>query len=243
VLGAGYIIAGQMGASFNGILLGVGIIGGAGIGLAYVVPIAVGVKWFPDKKGLITGLAVAGFGFGALIWIMLASGNVYFAQLLGKLGLSAETVDFFRTGLIPRKGVSQVFTIFGVAFAVLVVFGSIWMKFPPEGWKPAGWNPPAPAPGAEKHRTDLNWFEMLGTPQFYMLWLMFACGALAGLMVIGIIKLFSVDALTASGFETARAGAVAGVAMGVFYALFNGVGRIAWGAVSDKLGRKTSLFF
>ena len=74
VLGLGYIIAGLSGTSFWGILLGVGLLGGAGIGLAYVCPIAALVKWFPDKKGLITGLAVAGFGFGALIWVKLTGG-------------------------------------------------------------------------------------------------------------------------------------------------------------------------
>jgi OFA family oxalate/formate antiporter-like MFS transporter len=72
VLGVGYIGASFVGVSFLGHLVCIGLIGGAGIGLAYVVPIAVGVKWFPDKKGMLTGLAVAGFGFGALIWVKLA---------------------------------------------------------------------------------------------------------------------------------------------------------------------------
>lgn len=71
VLGLGYVLAGLSGSSFWGILIGVGLLGGVGIGLGYVCPIAALVKWFPDKKGLITGLAVAGFGFSALIWIKL----------------------------------------------------------------------------------------------------------------------------------------------------------------------------
>lgn len=74
VLGLGYLVAGFSGTSFWGILLGIGALGGAGIGLAYVCPIAALVKWFPDRKGAITGLAVAGFGFGALIWIKLTQG-------------------------------------------------------------------------------------------------------------------------------------------------------------------------
>ncbi|HKY70165.1 MAG TPA: MFS transporter, partial [Gammaproteobacteria bacterium] len=74
LLGLGYVLAGIVGTHFWGILVGVGLVGGAGIGLAYVCPISVLVKWFPDKKGMITGLAVAGFGFGALIWIKLTQG-------------------------------------------------------------------------------------------------------------------------------------------------------------------------
>ena len=80
VLGLGYILGGLLGGSFWAQFFFIGIIGGAGIGLAYVVPIAVGVKWFPDKKGLITGLAVAGFGFGATIWVKLA--DSWFGGLL-----------------------------------------------------------------------------------------------------------------------------------------------------------------
>ncbi len=222
VLGVGYVLAGFVGTSFVGTLVTIGLIGGAGIGLAYVVPIAVGVKWFPDKKGLITGLAVAGFGFGALIWVKLA----------GSWG-----------HLIADYGVSKVFIYYGVAFFVLVMIGSIWMKNPPEGWKPAGWEPATGAAAASSGTgIQLEPGQVLRTPQFYMLWLMFIIGALAGLMVIGIIKLFGIDALQARvGLTETEASAAAGTAMAVFYAIFNGLGRIVWGAASDKLGRKASL--
>jgi MFS family permease len=83
---------------------------------------------------------------------------------------------------------------------------------------------------------------MLGTPQFYALWFMFAAGAMAGLMVIGCIALFGIDALKSAGLEEAEAKARAGTAMGVFFALANGLGRVGWGMISDKLGRKASLF-
>jgi OFA family oxalate/formate antiporter-like MFS transporter len=139
VLGIGYILGGLASQSLQGdnafyaLLVTIGIIGGAGIGLAYVVPIAVGVKWFPDKKGMITGLAVAGFGFGALIWIYLGQ------------GLPAWT-GIKTAGLIATLGVSKVFLTFGIAFLALVLLGSIWMKNPPEGWQPAGWPPAKPPP-------------------------------------------------------------------------------------------------
>ncbi|UCG32914.1 MAG: MFS transporter, partial [Phycisphaerales bacterium] len=84
--------------------------------------------------------------------------------------------------------------------------------------------------------------QMLGTPQFYQLWLMFIFGALAGLMVIGIIKLFGIDALQArAGMTEEQASATAGTAMAVFLAIFNGLGRICWGIISDKIGRKAAL--
>lgn len=236
VLGVGYILGGLAAmtlegkAAFYAILLTVGLIGGAGIGLAYVVPIAVGVKWFPDKKGMITGFAVAGFGFGALIWIYLAQ------------GLPAWT-GIKTTGLITSLGIGKTFLVFGIAFVLLVLMGSIWMKNPPEGWKPAGWELNSAAGGASTgDGTQLDWRQMLGTRQFYTIWLMFILGALAGLMVIGIIKLFGIDALKASGMEAAKASLTAGTAMALFYALANGLGRIVWGTVSDKLGRKASLF-
>lgn len=222
ILGIGYVLAGFVGTSFTGLLVTIGLLGGTGIGLAYVVPIAVGVKWFPDKKGMITGLAVAGFGFGALIWVKLA----------GAWG-----------HLIETQGVSNVFMIYGIAFFLLVMVGSIWMKNPPEGWKPAGWSPETSAAGAGAGSdNDMEPRKMLATPQFYMLWMMFIFGAMAGLMVIGIIKLFGIDALQErSGMTAAQASAAAGTAMAVFYAIANGLGRIVWGIASDKLGRKASL--
>ena len=235
VLGVGYILGGlasrglEGDAAYYAILATVGLIGGAGIGLAYVVPIAVGVKWFPDKKGMITGLAVAGFGFGALIWIYLGQ------------GLPAWT-GIQTSGLISTMGVANVFLTFGIAFLVLVLIGSIWMKNPPEGWQPAGWT--ASAAGSAAATGAGVQFEsgrMLRTPQFFMLWVMFIFGALAGLMVIGVIKLFGIDALKANGMDAKTASITAGTAMALFYALANGLGRIVWGTVSDKLGRKTSL--
>ena len=221
-LGVGYILARFLGGSFFGQIACIGLIGGAGIGLAYVCPIAVGMKWFPDKKGLITGLAVAGFGFGALIWVKLA----------GSWGHLIESI-----------GVLNVFGLYGIIFLVAVSLGSIVMVNPPMGWKPAGWNPPEIKVEGRKVSGQSNLIpeQMLRTPQFYMLWTVFIFSALAGLMTIGIIKLFGIDALQANGYTVAQASAIAGTAMAVFLSLGNGIGRIAWGALSDRLGRKRSI--
>ncbi len=224
VLGVGYLLAGLVGGgtTFWSTFLFVGVLGGSGIGLAYVVPIAVGMRWFPDRKGLITGLAVAGFGFGATLWVKLA----------GSWGHLLENI-----------GIAQTFMIYGVVFGIAVIIGGIWMVFPPDGWSPPGFKAPtASAGGAPVAGTvDLTSGQMLGTPQYFMILLTFAFGASAGLMSIGLMKLFPIEALTAGGMALDRADAVAGTAMAVFFALANGIGRIAWGTISDRLGRKLSI--
>ena len=222
VLGLGYVLAGLIGdKSFLSILLLIGVVGGAGIGLGYVVPIAVGVKWFPDRKGLITGLAVAGFGFGALIWVKLAG---TWGQLIATVGLS------------------QTFIIYGIAFFLACAIGAIWMANPPAGWKPPGWTPPTASAGkAVAGSVDFTSGQMLAKPQFYMIFLCFVFGAGAGLMSIGLMKAFPMKAMMAGGMDWKAASAAAGTAIAVFFSLANGIGRIAWGALSDKLGRKVSI--
>lgn len=224
VLGIGYMLGGLFGNSFWTQFFFIGIIGGAGIGLAYVVPIAVGVKWFPDKKGLITGLAVAGFGFGATIWVKLA--DSWFGGLLNT------------TNVLGLPAVQSVFFIYGVIFLILVLLGSMVMVNPPEGYAPKGWTPPAPVAGKAVGNINYSSSRMLRTPQFYALWSVFIFSALSGLMVIYCIRLFGIDALNYHGFE--NAGIIAGTAM-AWYAIFNGLGRILWGMASDKIGRKTSI--
>jgi len=223
LLGLGYVLAGAAGQTFPMQIVFIGVLGGAGIGLAYVCPIKVGMAWFPDKKGMITGLAVAGFGFGALIWIKLA----------GSWG-----------NLIANLGLLTTFWIYGVAFAAMVLVGSVWMVNPPEGWKPAGWEPPKAGAGGKPTAgaTEMTPGQMLARPQFYGLWLMFVFSGMAGLMTIGIIKLFGLDALQKAGMDLAKASAIAGTAWAVFGSIANGIGRIVWGSLSDKLGRKVCLF-
>lgn len=217
LLGAGYALAGiGGGTSFWMVLLGVGFVGGAGIGFAYVVPIAVGMRWFPDRRGMISGVAVAGFGFSALLWMKLAGG-------WGKL--------------IENFGLGTTFPILGGIFLVLVVLGSLVMRLPPAGWLPAGYVPPAPTAAGG---TGFPAREMLRTPQFYLIFLTFAVSAGPGLMAIGLMKLYPVEALR-PGLTEVDAKAVAETAMAVFFALANGIGRLTWGAISDRLGRKASV--
>lgn len=207
MLGVGYMLAGFSGGeSFWPVLIGVGLLGGAGIGLGYVVPIAVGMQWFPDKKGLITGIAVAGFGLGAMIWVKLA----------GSWG-----------GLIAGYGIGATFMTYGVIFMSLVLLGSVWMTFPP------GFIPPKPDQKAGKF--DFRSSEMIRTVDYWSIFSTFAIGATAGLMCIGLMKQFPGQALVENGMAGATADAAAGTAM-VIFAIFNAIGRIGWGKISDIIG-------
>ncbi len=218
LLGLGYVLAGLFGGtSFPMLLVFIGIMGGAGIGLSYVVPIAVGVRWYPHRKGLISGLAVAGFGFGAMLWIKLA----------GEWGHLLETI-----------GLGGTFLAYGITFALVVGIGSLWMFYPPEGWSP---QVPATKAKAVDAGPSLSSGAMLRTPQYFIILLSFAFGAAAGLMSIGIMKQFPKEALVDAGFDKEKALVIAGTAAAVYYALANGLGRIIWGMVGDRLGCKRSI--
>lgn len=213
VLGIGYILAGLLGGTnFWTLFFFIGIIGGAGIGLGYVCPIAACVKWFPDLKGFVTGLAVAGFGAGAFIFVKLA----------GTWG-----------NLIATSGVNGTFTIFGIIFLISVVIGALMLSNPPQGWKPAGWEPAAVTANSKGTAEDFTQGECVRTSQFWMLWIAFVFSAGAGLMVIGCLKNFG-------EMEGGLSTAVAGSALGLL-ALFNGLGRIVWGTLSQKLGARKSI--
>ena len=177
------------------------------------------MRWFPDKKGMITGLAVAGFGFGAMLWVKLA----------GSWG-----------NLIADMGLANTFMVYGIAFALMVIIGGLWMKWPPEGWKPEGYVETKKATSTGSGE-EFSSKEMLSTLQFYLIFFTFIFSAGAGLMAIGLMKLYPMEALTANGFTTVQASAIAGTAMAVFFSLANGLGRIIWGMLSDKLGRKNSI--
>ncbi|MBN2181189.1 MAG: OFA family MFS transporter [Sedimentisphaerales bacterium] len=213
VLGAGYIIAAFTGTAFIPMLVFIGIVGGAGIGMGYVCPIAACVKWFPDLKGLITGLAVAGFGAGAFIFVKLA----------GAWG-----------DLIATQGVNGTFLVFGIIFAVSVIIGSFLLSNPPAGFKPSGWEPPAPKEGAAKIEVkNLTQGQTIKTIQFWMIWLAFVFSAGCGLMVIKCLKNFG-------QFEGGLSAAAAGSALGLL-ALFNGLGRVVWGTISQKITARNSV--
>jgi len=222
MLGVGYVLAGFLGStSFVAMLICIGVLGGAGIGLGYVCPIAACVKWFPDIKGFVTGLAVAGFGAGAFFFILLSSPQM---KIVGNVILPGAN-------FVHHYGVLGTYMIFGAIFAVCVTIGGLLLSNPPAGWKPANWNPKSP--GAKSAAKDLVRAETIRTPQFWMIWSAFVFGAGCGLMVIGVLKDFGMK-------ECGLAEAAAGGAPGLL-AIFNGLGRVVWGTISQKIGARRAL--
>src|SRR5216683_2843165 len=139
--------------------LSYGLIGGIGLGLSYIVPVAVLVKWFPDRRGLITGIAVGGFGAGALITAPVA------------------------TRLIQSVGVLNTFAYLGTGFLIVTVVASLFMQNPPEGWRPEGWTPTA-SQASQRSGRDYTLGEALKTWQWYALWLLLFLNTLAGISII-----------------------------------------------------------
>lgn len=212
VLSLGYLVCGLSGTtSFLPVFLLIGITGGIGIGLGYIVPLVVAMCWFPERKGTITGIVVAGFGFGVMFWVKLA----------GSWG-----------GLLERVGISATFTVYGLMIISLVFVGGRLLRMPER--KGTGSRTAAP-------EDSVGRLEMLSCPQFYLVFLSFTFCAAAGLMAVGLMKLYPMEVLMAEGMDKTAASMVTGTAMAVFFSLANGLGRISWGTVSDKLGRKASV--
>jgi len=191
--------------SLNYLYVCFGVIGGLGNGFGYATPIPVMAKWFPDKRGLAVGLAVAGYGGGSAIFGPLAN-----------------------LKLIPAYGVATTFQILGVIFLVMTVFGALLLKNPPAGYKPAGWTP-APAAKAAATTHEFTPSEVLRTPTFYFMWIAYALGASAGLMVISQLVPFAKSVGIPSA-ALATMGLVVGAAG-------NASGRILSGWMSDAIGR------
>ncbi len=217
VTGGGYILGGILPLHPIWTLITVGLIGGGGIGISYALPISVCSKWFPDKKGFVTGLGMAGFGSGSLIWQYLLKGVFY-----------------------DLVGIRWTFVIYGVCFIAMIMFSYFFLYNPPAGYTVAGYDP-----GMQKNASDaaeeINFKreEIIKMPQFYFLFYALMVGSGAGLMVIGIAKIWPEQVLT--GLEYPNAAEIATFSAAVIYPLFNGLGRIIWGWFSDKIGWKLSI--
>jgi OFA family oxalate/formate antiporter-like MFS transporter len=161
IYGIGYIVVGfaARAGSLGGMYFGYGVLSGIGMGMAYITPVATLVKWFPDRRGLMTCLAVAGYGAGALIFSPIAA------------------------RLIQTTGVPSTFWVFGAVYLVLVVAAAQFYRNPPQGWLPAGWQPTgAVAQAATK--VDFTVGEAMRTWQFWLLWAMLFLNVSAGIMII-----------------------------------------------------------
>jgi OFA family oxalate/formate antiporter-like MFS transporter len=181
-----------------------GVIGGLGNGFGYATPIPVMAKWFPDKRGLAVGLAVGGYGAGSAIFGPLA-----------------------QLGLIPAYGLPATFRILGLIFLVMTMVGAVLLRNPPAGYRPAGWSPAAAKSAASAREFTPG--EMLRTPTFYFMWVGYALGCSAGLMVISQLVPFAKSVgIAAAALSTMT------LVVGAFG---NASGRILSGWMSDRLGR------
>lgn len=212
VYGLGVILASFAGDSSKLwlLVLGYGVLGGFGLGMVYIVPIAMLQKWFPDKPGLITGIAVAGFGFGAVI-----------TAPLGQRLIDANPA-------VPTRA----FLPLGIGYLVAVLVGASFFRNPPPGYTVG-------APAAERHTgqrapapeatVDFTQQEALRTPQWYLLAAILALSVTAGISLIAVAAGSATDI---AGYSTAAAAGLVGL-----LGLFNGAGRVLWGWLSDKIGK------
>ncbi|RQP25125.1 MFS transporter [Albitalea terrae] len=213
-------------------LLGSGVIGGVGLGLGYISPVSTLIKWFPDRRGMATGMAIMGFGGGAMIGSPLA------AELMKSFASSTDV------------GVAPTFIVMALVYFVFMMGGALLYRVPATGWKPEGWTPPA-AQGHNAMITQqhVHVKKVWGIPQFWLVWMVLCMNVSAGIGVIGMAspmlqEVFGGNLIgVAKKFgelDKAQLTAIAGVAAGftALLSLFNIGGRFFWASLSDKLGRK-----
>ena len=213
-------------------ILGSGVIGGIGLGLGYISPVSTLIKWFPDRRGMATGMAIMGFGGGAMIGSPLA----------------AELMKKFATPSDP--GVATTFLVMGIIYFVFMVGGAFGYRIPATGWKPSGWAPPVAAgTNAMITQRHVHVKSVWGIPQFWLVWMVLCMNVSAGIGVIGISspmlqevfggRLIGND-LRFGQLDKPQLASIAIVAAGftALLSLFNIGGRFFWASLSDKLGRK-----
>jgi MFS family permease len=195
--------------------LGPGVIGGCGLGLGYISPVSTLIKWFPDRRGMATGLAIMGFGGGAMIGTPLA-------DLLMQRFATPTSV-----------GVWQAFIVMGLVYFVAMMAGAFGYRLPPPGWKPAGWTPPDAEAAREATRAmSVPVGRAWRTRQFWLIWMVLCMNVSAGIGVLGMASPMIQEMFRGRVSASAAAGFVG------LLSLFNIGGRIFWASLSDWIGRK-----
>ncbi|CAM3949899.1 OFA family MFS transporter [Bordetella tumulicola] len=217
--------------------LGSGVIGGIGLGLGYISPVSTLIKWFPDRRGMATGMAIMGFGGGAMIG----------APLADMLMRHFATPD----GL----GVAQTFIALAIIYFVFMVSGALGYRVPPTGWKPEGWKEPVKhANNAMITKGHVHVKRVWGIPQFWLVWLVLCLNVTAGIGILGMASpllqevfggtLLGQPELLYGQLDKTQLAVIAATAAGFtgLLSLFNIGGRFFWATLSDKLGRKMTYF-
>ena len=199
--------------------LGYGVIGGIGLGMGYISPVSTLIKWFPDRPGLATGLAIMGFGGGAFI-----------ASALSNELLQAYTSR--PADALPSDALVPTFLTLALLYALFMTFGILTVRVPRDGWKPDGWTPKAQAAGGMQTTANVSAKQSLHTPQFWFLWIVLFCNVTAG---IGILE--QAAPMIQDFFPDEVSPAAAAGFVGVL-SLANMAGRIIWSSTSDVIGRK-----
>lgn len=194
--------------------LGYGVIGGCGLGLGYITPVSTLIKWFPDRRGLATGMAIMGFGGGA----MIAS------------PLSQALMDQFKSA--TSVGVFQTFCVMGALYGAAMLAGAFLFRVPAADWKPRGWTPATTGGSTLVTRGHVHVNKAVFTPQFYLLWVMLFVNVTAG---IGILE--QAAPMIQEMFQGKVTAAAAAGFVGLL-SLFNMAGRFGWASLSDRIGRK-----
>jgi MFS family permease len=211
--------------------LGSGLIGGVGLGLGYISPVSTLIKWFPDRRGMATGMAIMGFGGGAMIGSPLADRLMkHFADPHG-------------------VGVWQTFLVLAAGYFVFMMAGALGYRVPAEGWAPAGWTPPADSKaGISRFHVHLK--DAHRTPQFWLIWLVLLLNVSASIGIIGVAspmlqeifggRLIDAPGVLFTAFDDSqkKAAAAAGAGFVGTISLFNIGGRFFWASLSDRIGRK-----
>jgi MFS family permease len=217
--GGGFLIsaAGVYVHSIWIVYLGYGVLGGIALGVGYISPVSTLIKWFPDRPGMATGMAIMGFGGGALI----AS------------PLSVWLMARFSTP--THVGVAETFIVLGIVYFIFMMVGAAIVRVPPPGWKPEGWTPPAQPP---KLVTSANVYvyTALKTPQFWLIWWVLCLNVTAGIGVLGQASAMSQEMFPGKVSAVAAAGFVG------LMSIFNMAGRFLWASASDYMGRKNTYF-
>ena len=199
------------------IYLGYGVLGGIGLGIGYISPVSTLIKWFPDRPGMATGMAIMGFGGGAFI----AS------------PLSVWLMSKFTTP--THVGVAETFIVLGVVYFVFMMVGSIIVRVPAPGWAPAGYVAPTEIEGLIT-RNDVFVYDALKTPQFWLIWWVLCLNVTAGIGVLGQASAMSQEMFPGHITPVAAAGFVG------LMSLFNMGGRFVWASTSDYIGRRNTYF-